>query len=107
MQATVSATLSQLTANLPAGAGSPLYLISFGGSTCGGAPWDAILASPTLSANFGTNAAALVAALSAAYPGASFGVDLDIEDQTSALPQMAALVAAYRTGAPFPAPLQL
>ena len=100
VQATVAATQVQLAANIPAGGGAPTYLLSFGGESVGGAAWDAMLSSASAAANFGTNAAALVAALSAAYPGAAFGIDLDIEGQATQLPQMAALVAAYRAGAP-------
>ena len=105
--ASVAATQAQLAANA-APAAQPLYLLSFGGATCGGAPWDAVLASPTLAANFGANAAALVAALAARLPGAAFGIDLDIEGTATALPQLPALVAAYRARAAYAAhPLQL
>lgn len=105
--AAVAATQAQLAANAAPDA-QPLYLLSFGGATCGGAPWDAVLASPALAANFGANAAALVAALAARVPGAAFGVDLDIEGTATPLPQLPALVAAYRARAAFAAhPLQL
>jgi hypothetical protein len=101
LQDTVQGTLAQLTANIPAGSGaSPLYLISFGGETAGGASWDTMLSSASMAATFGSNAAALVNALAAAYPGAAFGIDLDIEGQTSQLPEMKTLVAAFRAAAP-------
>ena len=90
---TVNETLSQLVGP------SPLYLISFGGANCGGAEWDKILGDESLSAAFGTNAAALVAALEAAYPTASFGIDLDIEGTSTTLPSIGSLVTAYRAGA--------
>jgi hypothetical protein len=107
---TVNTTQAALALSVGSGSAAegPLYLLSFGGATEGGGAWDALLSSPQSAAQFGSNAAALVAALAAAFPACAFGVDLDIEGTTSALPHMAALVAAYRAGAPFAQhPLQL
>ena len=102
----VAATQGQLAPN--AAPAQPLYLLSFGGATCGGAAWDAMLSSPQLASNFGANAASLVAFLAARVPGAAFGVDLDVEGTTTPLPQLPALVAAYRAHAAYDThPLQL
>jgi hypothetical protein len=106
---TINLTAAALAGNVaPSQGAGPLYLLSFGGASEGGAAWDALLAAPQSAARFGSNAAALVAALAAAFPACSFGIDLDIEGTTTALPHMGDLVAAYRAGAPFAQhPLQL
>lgn len=107
---TINLTQAGLAGNMgQAGPGrGPLYLLSFGGASEGGGAWDALLASPASAAQFGSNAAALVSALATAHPALAFGVDLDIEGTTTALPHMGQLVAAYRAAAPFAQhPLQL
>jgi hypothetical protein len=107
VQHTVNATLAALAGNCRGGE-APLYLLSFGGASEGGAAWDAMLASPAAAAQFGANAAALVLYLRAAIPGAAFGIDLDVEGTSTTLPHMDALVAAFRASAPFALhPLQL
>jgi hypothetical protein len=92
VQSTVAATQAQLAANIAAGGrgGAPLYLLSFGGAAQGGAAWDALLGNAAAAAAFGANAAAVVSALAAAFPGAAFGVDLNVQGTSSALPQLRA-----------------
>ena len=103
----VNLTLTGLSGNVKEGE-APLYLVSFGGSSEGGAGWDNILSSPSSADAFGKNAGVLVQSLAAAFPGVSFGVDLDIEGTVTALPHLGELVSAYRALAPFSLfPLQL
>lgn len=103
---TVTAAIPALSA--AAAPGAPLFLVSFGGATCGGGPWDTIFGSAASAKAFGANAAALVTALASAYPAASFGIDMDIEATSTLLPYAADAVAAYRAGAPYALhPLQL
>jgi hypothetical protein len=87
----------------------PLIFISFGGANEGGAPWDALFASESLASQFGSNAAALAAAVTTATGGvAVIGIDLDIEDTTTALPAFGSFVSAFRAATHnTSAPLQL
>jgi len=104
----VSAAAPVLSHSLNAGT-SPVFLISFGGATSGGRPWDTLFGEASLASTFGVNCASLVAALSSAFPGVVFGIDLDVEGTDTPLPFAVNAVSAYRTsGAVFTHfPLQL
>lgn len=110
---TLQWALASISAALPLLAPSaspavPLFLLSFGGANAGGGAWEQICSDPATARLFGSNAAALVKTLAAAFPSAAFGVDLDIEGTTTTLPHAPELIAAYRAAAPYPAfPLQL
>lgn len=77
----------------------PVVLISFGGMNMGGGAWMDVFGSDEKAAQFGTNAAALAAAL-ASQVDVIAGIDLDVEG-ASALPSMGAFMKAFRADAPF------
>jgi hypothetical protein len=87
----------------------PVMFITFGGANEGGAPWDALFGSASTASNFGTNAAALASAVSAATSGAALiGIDLDIEATSTTLPHFSDFIVAFRSAAPYASvPLQL
>eukprot|EP00042_Codosiga_hollandica_P044254 m.432075 g.432075 ORF g.432075 m.432075 type:complete len:306 (-) comp56746_c0_seq5:4260-5177(-) len=87
---------------------SPLYFVSFGGESQGGAVWDQIFGDATSAKIFGENAAALVQALTDAHPSVSFGIDLDIEETSTNLTHIGAFISAFRAVANFDdVPLQM
>jgi hypothetical protein len=87
----------------------PVVFVSFGGANEGGAPWDALFGSAVSATTFGSNAAALAAAIVSTLHGAVIvGIDLDIEATTTNLPFFSNFIAAFRLAAPFATvPLQL
>lgn len=93
-------TSSSLSANTsPVRGGKPTYFVSFGGANAGGSGWDKIFSSSSTAAAMGNNAAELFLALTKQFPNATFGIDLDIEDTTTVLPNFGAFITAFRAKA--------
>jgi len=107
----INQTATALSGNTSPKRGSkPTVLFSFGGANAGGSPWDSIFSNQQQATQFGTNCASLVKTVAAmSFPTPVFiGIDLDIEDTTTTLPQFASFAKSFRAGAAYNSyPLQL
>jgi len=77
-----------------------VFFFAFGGQSEGGASWDKIFGSAQLASQFGSNCAKLVQTVTNMFGGSLFiGIDLDIEETQTTLPNFPSFIQSFRAGA--------
>jgi len=79
----------------------PMVFFAFGGQSEGGAAWDSIFGSSSSASSFGRNCGNLVVAVAKNFGNnVVIGVDLDIEETHTTLPNIGSFISSFRSVAP-------